>query len=147
MHVATQAEPEAEPRIPLSRQRVLRAAVKIADERGIDSLTMRRLAEELGAEAMSLYYHVANKEDVLDGIADAIATEINDAVDQLDVPSAGADVEARRPRRGSCPPARCSSATPGRPASSRRGPAPAWPCCGTTTACSGSCETAASPTT
>jgi AcrR family transcriptional regulator len=88
--VAAQAEPEAEPRIPLSRKRVLRAAVKIADERGIEALTMRRLAEELGAEAMSLYHHVANKEEVLDGIADVIAVEINDAVDQLDLPSRGA---------------------------------------------------------
>jgi AcrR family transcriptional regulator len=70
---------------------VLRAAVKLADEGGIASLTMRRLAEVLGAEAMSLYYHVANKEEVLDGIADAIATEINDVVGQIDLPSKGAD--------------------------------------------------------
>src|SRR5437764_3137921 len=90
MRVTTQAEPGAEPRIPLSRARVLRAAVKVADERGIESLTMRRLAEELGAEAMSLYYHVAKKDDVLDGVADAIATEINEAVDQLDVPAEAA---------------------------------------------------------
>jgi AcrR family transcriptional regulator len=70
---------------------VLRAAVKIADERGIESLTMRRLAEELGAEAMSLYYHVASKEDVLDGMADVIVREINDVVGQIDVPSKGTD--------------------------------------------------------
>ena len=55
MQVATHAGPRSEPRIPLSRQRVLRAAVKLADGGGIESLTMRRLAEELGAEAMSLY--------------------------------------------------------------------------------------------
>jgi AcrR family transcriptional regulator len=91
MSVATQAESAPEPRIPLSRERVLRAAAKVADERGIESLTMRRLAEALGSEAMSLYYHVANKEDVLDGIVDLIATEINDVVDQIDVPSKGAD--------------------------------------------------------
>jgi AcrR family transcriptional regulator len=89
--MAIQAEPRTEPRIPLSRERVLWAAVKVADEGGIESLTMRRLAEELGAEAMSLYYHVANKEEVLDGIVDVIAREINDAVDQIDVPSKGAD--------------------------------------------------------
>jgi AcrR family transcriptional regulator len=70
---------------------VLRAAVKVADERGIESLTMRRLAEELGSEAMSLYYHVDNKEDVLDGVVDSIAREINDVVDRIDVPSRGAD--------------------------------------------------------
>jgi AcrR family transcriptional regulator len=89
MQVATQAESRSAPRIPLSRQRVLRAAVKVADQGGIESLTMRRLAEELEAEAMSLYYHVANKEDVLDGIVDVIAREINDVVDQIDAPSAG----------------------------------------------------------
>ncbi|MBC6470222.1 TetR/AcrR family transcriptional regulator C-terminal domain-containing protein [Actinomadura alba] len=77
--------------MPLSRERVLRAAVDVADQGGIESLTMRRLAEELGAEAMSLYYHVANKEEVLDGIADVIATEINDVVDQIDAPSKGPD--------------------------------------------------------
>jgi AcrR family transcriptional regulator len=75
----------------LSRERLLRAAVQVADERGIESLTMRRLAEALGAEAMSLYYHVANKEDLLDGIVDLIGNEINDVVDRIDVPSTGAD--------------------------------------------------------
>lgn len=69
-----------EARIPLSRERVLRAAVELADEHGLRALTMRRLAEEVGAEAMSLYYHVAKKEDVLDGIVDVVAQEINDAV-------------------------------------------------------------------
>jgi AcrR family transcriptional regulator len=72
-----------EARIPLSRERVLRAAVELADEHGLRALTMRRLAEELGAEAMSLYYHVAKKEDVLDGIVDVVAQEITDAVARL----------------------------------------------------------------
>ena len=85
--MATQAQPGSGTRIPLTRERVLRAAVKVADEGGIESVTMRRLAEELGAEAMSLYYHVANKDDVLDGIADAVAREINEAVDAAEVPS------------------------------------------------------------
>ncbi|MDP9848766.1 TetR/AcrR family transcriptional regulator C-terminal domain-containing protein [Streptosporangium lutulentum] len=89
--MAAQNEPRTEPRIPLSRERVLRAAVDVADEGGIESLTMRRLAEVLGAEAMSLYYHVANKDKVLDGIVDVIAEEINDVVDRIDVPSKGAD--------------------------------------------------------
>ena len=75
----------------LSRERVLRTAVKIADERGIGSLTMRRLADELGAEAMSLYYHVANKEGILDGVVDVVASEINDAVGTVDAPSGNAD--------------------------------------------------------
>jgi AcrR family transcriptional regulator len=88
--MATQAEPGAEPRVPLSRERVLRAAVDIADEGGVKSLTMRRLAEKLGSEPMSLYYHVANKEEVLDGVVDLITREINDVVARIDLPSRGA---------------------------------------------------------
>jgi AcrR family transcriptional regulator len=91
MPVADRNKQRTEPRVPLSRQRVLRAAVAIADEGGIQALTMRRLAEEVGAEAMSLYYHVANKDEVLDGVVEMIVEEINDAVDRLDMPSAGAD--------------------------------------------------------
>ena len=78
---------------------MLRAAVKLADEGGIESVTMRRLAEELGAEAMSLYYHVANKDDVLDGIADAVAREINQAVDRAGVPSGAANWKTAMRRR------------------------------------------------
>src|SRR5215471_5975991 len=85
--VTAQAEPTSGSRIPLSRDRVLRAAVKVADEGGVEAITMRRLADELGAEAMSLYYHVARKEDVLDGLADAVAREINQAVDRVEAPS------------------------------------------------------------
>ena len=88
--VATHAEPEVQPRLPLSRPRVLRAAVKIADERGLEALTMRRVAEEVGAEAMSLYHHVANKEEILDGLVDVIVGEINETVDRLDRPGDGA---------------------------------------------------------
>jgi AcrR family transcriptional regulator len=90
VELAARAMPGTEPRTPLSRARVLRAAVKVADEGGIRSLTMRRLAEELGAEAMSLYYHVANKEDVLDGIVDVIVEEMNDVVARIEEPSQGA---------------------------------------------------------
>jgi AcrR family transcriptional regulator len=85
--VAADARPSDAPRIPLSRDRVLRAAVGVADQSGIESVTMRRLAEVLGAEPMSLYYHVAKKEDVLDGMVDVIVNEINTAVDQLAIPS------------------------------------------------------------
>jgi AcrR family transcriptional regulator len=90
MSLPTQTGPAPQPRIPLSRERVLRAAVKLADEGGLQALTMRRLAEELGAEAMSLYHHVAGKEEVLDGLAEVIAGEVNDAVGEIGVPSAGA---------------------------------------------------------
>ncbi|HEX4397996.1 MAG TPA: TetR/AcrR family transcriptional regulator [Trebonia sp.] len=68
---------------------MLRAAVRVADEGGIEAVTMRRLADELGAEAMSLYYHVANKEDILDGMIDVIAGEINEAVERLAGPASG----------------------------------------------------------
>jgi len=97
--VAARAEPGSQPRLPLSRERVLRAAITIADSGGIESLTMRRLAEELGAEAMSLYYYLASKEALLDGIADAVVAEINDVVGTIDVPSAGASWKTAVRRR------------------------------------------------
>jgi AcrR family transcriptional regulator len=87
--MASQPEPTTEPRIPLTRDRVLHAAVRLADEGGIESLTMRKLAHELGVEAMSLYYHVANKEKVLDGITDVIVDEINARVSQSHPPPNG----------------------------------------------------------
>src|SRR4051794_25369688 len=65
------------PRIPLTRQRVLQAAVALADESGSESLSMRKLGEALGVEAMSLYNHVANKEDLLDGMIDEVFAEID----------------------------------------------------------------------
>lgn len=74
--MAVQSDPSAEPRTPLSKERVLRAAITLADEGGIEALTMRKLAQELGVEAMSLYYHVANKDDILDGIVDTVVSEI-----------------------------------------------------------------------
>ncbi len=75
-----------EVRTPLNRERVLEAAVALADEGGIEALTMRRLAESLGVEAMSLYYHVANKERLLDGIVEAVMAEVNADVDRTDLP-------------------------------------------------------------
>jgi AcrR family transcriptional regulator len=63
-------------RAPLSRERVLRAAIALADQGGFQSLTMRRLANELGVEAMSLYNHVASKDDLLDGMVDIVFAEI-----------------------------------------------------------------------
>ena len=64
------------PRTPLNRDRVLQAAVALADEHGIDSLSMRKLGDAVGVEAMSLYNHVANKEDLLDGMIDVVFSEI-----------------------------------------------------------------------
>jgi AcrR family transcriptional regulator len=71
-----QRDPSVEPRIPLSRERVFRAAVALADERGLESLTMRALGEQLGVEAMSLYHHVANKVELLDGMVEVVFSEI-----------------------------------------------------------------------
>lgn len=71
-------------RTPLSRERILGAAVAFADQNGIASLTMRKLGEVLGVEAMSLYNHVANKDDLLDGMVDLVFGEV-------DLPSGGGD--------------------------------------------------------
>lgn len=72
-------------RIPLSRERVLTAAVALADRDGIEAVTMRKLAQEVGVEAMSLYYHVANKEEVLDGMVDVLVDQINDLIGDANV--------------------------------------------------------------
>jgi AcrR family transcriptional regulator len=64
------------PRPPLTRDRVLLAAVDVADRDGLGALTMRRLGAELGVEAMSLYKHVAGKEEILDGILELVVGEI-----------------------------------------------------------------------
>ena len=78
------ARATARRRKPLSRDRVLRAAIVLADEGGIESVSMRKLGQVLRVEAMSLYKHVANKDDILDGIADLVTSE-------FEVPSVDAD--------------------------------------------------------
>jgi AcrR family transcriptional regulator len=80
------AEPELrpQPRIPLTRERILRAAMRIADEEGLEALTMRRLGQELGVQAMSLYNHVANKDDLYQGIVDLALSEIEVPSPDLD---------------------------------------------------------------
>jgi AcrR family transcriptional regulator len=69
--------PKPKPRTALSKERVLRAAVALADESGIESLSMRKLAQALGVEAMSLYHYVAKKDEILDGIVDLVVTEFD----------------------------------------------------------------------
>ncbi len=61
---------------PLSRERLLQAAIRLANEGGIEALSMRKLAQALGVKAMSLYNHVANKDDLLDGMVDIVISEI-----------------------------------------------------------------------
>jgi AcrR family transcriptional regulator len=81
-------------RRPLTRDRVLRAAMKLADAGGFESLSMRNVAKELGVEAMSLYNHVASKDDLIDGMVDVVFGEI-------EVPDGGDWKEATRQRAAS----------------------------------------------
>ena len=74
--MATKTDSDSRARVPLTRERVLRAAMTLADEGGIESLSMRKLGLALGVEAMSLYNHVANKDEILDGIVDFVAGEV-----------------------------------------------------------------------
>jgi AcrR family transcriptional regulator len=69
-------KPHPPARLPLTRERVLAAAMTLADAGGIDALSMRKLAQQLGVEAMSLYKHVANKDDLLDGLVDQIFAQM-----------------------------------------------------------------------
>ncbi len=73
---------QSSPRKPLSRERVLKAALALVDKDGIESLSMRNLAAKLSVEAMSLYKHVANKDAVLDGLVELILRE-------MEIPPAG----------------------------------------------------------
>jgi AcrR family transcriptional regulator len=82
--VATRNKASAQQREPLSRERVILEGVALADENGIGTLTMRRLADRLQVEPMSLYHHVANKDEILDGMVDVVFREI-------ELPRAGAD--------------------------------------------------------
>ena len=72
------------PRAPLTRERILHAAIEVADQNGIGALTMRRLGHRLGVKAMSLYNHVEDKDDILDGVAELIAA-------QFEVPTGAPD--------------------------------------------------------
>ncbi len=82
--MAEQTKTRRRRRTPLTRERVLRAALALADAGGEEALTMRNLGKKLGVEAMSLYNHVANKEDILDGLVDIVFSEI-------EVPTPGED--------------------------------------------------------
>src|SRR5664279_5317853 len=79
-------------RVPLTRERVLRAAIELADLVGLEALSMRRLGQELGVEAMALYHHVANKEDLVDGMVDIVFSEV-------ELPSTGLDWTTAMRRR------------------------------------------------
>jgi len=84
MKIAGPGSSGAERRTQLTRERVVAAGIDLADRDGIESISMRRLAQELGIEAMSLYTHVRNKDDLLDGMVDAVIGEIPTSVDSAD---------------------------------------------------------------
>src|SRR4051812_11156146 len=75
-------------RLPLSRDRILQAALELVDESGLDALTMRKLGQALGFEAMSLYNYVANKDDVIDGMLDLVLAESEEPAQNGDWSSA-----------------------------------------------------------
>ena len=90
--MATQVDAGAQPRVPLSRERVLDTAVALADGGGVDAVSMRRIAQELGVVPMALYKHVANKDELLDGMIDVVVGEI-------DPPAGGTDWKTAIRRR------------------------------------------------
>jgi AcrR family transcriptional regulator len=78
------ARAAARRRKPLSRDRVLRAAIRLADDGGLESVSMRKLGQVLKVEAMSLYKHVANKDDILDGMADLVTSDFEVPFNDVD---------------------------------------------------------------
>ena len=77
--MATQIEQDERTRAPLSRERILRTAVALADQGGVQAASMRKIAQELGVVPMALYKHVAGKDELLDGMIDVVVGEINPA--------------------------------------------------------------------
>jgi AcrR family transcriptional regulator len=84
MKIAGPGNTETRRRAQLTPERVVAAGIELADRDGIESISMRRLARELGVEAMSLYTHVRNKDDLLDGMVDAVIGEIPTSTDGAD---------------------------------------------------------------
>jgi AcrR family transcriptional regulator len=75
--MTTELDQRAARRFPLTRERVVLAAVQRADQGGLESVTMRKLGKELGVEAMALYHHFANKDDLVDAMVDLVFSEID----------------------------------------------------------------------
>jgi AcrR family transcriptional regulator len=80
------------PRQPLTKERILRAAVDVADRDGLGALTMRRLGKDLGFEAMAIYKHVANKEEILEGMLELV-------IGRIEIPEEGANWKDAMRRR------------------------------------------------
>jgi AcrR family transcriptional regulator len=94
--MASQIDVRAQHRAPLSRESILGAAVALADRGGVESISMRRVAQWLGVVPMALYKHVANKDEMLDGVVDVVMGEINDAVSEIDLGSGDWKTAMRR---------------------------------------------------
>jgi AcrR family transcriptional regulator len=92
MRMTTETPRRAASRAPLTRERVLEAAIALADQGGLESLSMRKLGQGLGVEAMALYYHFTDKDEVIDGMVDLVFGEI-------DLPAAGPDWRSGMRRR------------------------------------------------
>ncbi len=75
--MTARATATAQRREPLTRERILQVALRLADQGGLESLSMRRLGQELGVEAMALYYHFANRDEIVDGIVDLVFGEVD----------------------------------------------------------------------
>ena len=84
MATKIELEETAPPREPLSRARILSTAMALADEGGVESLSMRKIALELGVVPMALYKHVANKDELLDGLVDVVVGEIDPPLPDAD---------------------------------------------------------------
>lgn len=90
--MAKKTSPRTSERLPLSRERILQTALRLADEGGLEALSMRKLAEALDVKAMSLYNHITNRDDLIDGIVDSVVSEI-------EVPKLGANWKTAMRRR------------------------------------------------
>jgi AcrR family transcriptional regulator len=82
--MATQIDDDAQPRVPLSKERILRTAVALADSGGVESASMRKIAQELGVVPMALYKHVSGKDELLDGMVDVVVGEIDPPTPDVD---------------------------------------------------------------
>ena len=102
--MTTKTDRHTEPRAPLTKKQIVDAALRLADEEGVASLSMRKLAGRLGVKAMSLYHHVANKDEVLDGIVDAVFSEIALPFERRGLENSHEEPRSLGPRRALTPP-------------------------------------------
>ena len=150
--MAVQTDPRSEPRRPWNRAQLLRAAIDLADKGGIESLSMRKLSQELGGGTMSLYNHFSNKDDLLYGMIDSVFSEIELPAGEHDWNACGCSADPRRRAnacgccaasnvRGCARPPRCGVCTS---CCASRAPTPTTlPSCARPCACSGASNAAA----